>query len=108
MRILTSIILSLAASALALSIFAKAEYDDRLEAGAADGLVLKGRGETGPETCSELAESVDVIRTKTTTAIAVAVAALDIKEAYAKDCMTYADADQALNDISAKRQPVGQ
>ena len=67
MRIITSIILSLAGSALVLAFLAKVEYDDRLEAGAADGKVLKDRGEVGPETCDELAESIDDIRTKTTT-----------------------------------------
>lgn len=99
MRFLTSIILSLAVSALALSFLAKAEYDDRLEAGAADGLVLKDRGEVGPETCDELAESVDVIRTKTTTTIVLAVAALDVKKALSMKCLTYSEADARLKEL---------
>lgn len=102
MKILASIVCSLLISAVILAFLSKAEYDQRLQAAAADAaLVLKSRGEdeVGPQTCNELAASVDLIRTRTTTSDMLGLAALDLQKAYSQGCMAHAEASEALKDL---------
>lgn len=102
MKMLASFVCSLLLSAVILAFLSKSEYDQRLEAGAADAaLILKSRGkdDVGPQTCKELAASVDLIRTRTTTTVVIGLAALDLQKAYSRGCTAHAEASEAMKDL---------